>query len=133
MSIYDGDVRLTNTIDGGSIEFIAGQPVMDATIETAAYISLFTERRWWANEPGTDIGSDLETILAGRLTTATINSARDEISRSLAWMTVTVEAAGIDVVHISIVITEPGTLSPATIRYRLNWDAERAHLEARRV
>lgn len=142
MTTYDGDVRLTNTEDGGSIEFVAGQPVMDATIETAAYISLFTERGWWGNESGDDIGSDLETILSGRLTTTTLNAARDEIQRSLAWLVadgvasavdVTVEAAGIDVVYISIVIIEPGTLSPATLRYRLNWDAERAHLEAHLV
>jgi len=142
MTIYDGDVRLTNTEDGGSIEFRAGQPIMDAGIETAAYISLFTARAWWGNDPGSDIGSDLETILQGRLTSATLNAARDEIQRALAWLIsdgvassveVTAEPAGIDIVLITITITEPARLSPSTLRYRLNWDAERSHLEARLV
>ena len=141
-TMYDGDVRLANTEDGGAIEFRAGQPVMDAGLETAAYISMFTASGWWGNDSGDDTGSSLEQILSAPLTTATINAARDEIQRSLAWLVadgvassveVSVEAAGVGIMYIAIIITEPSRLSPATLRYRLNWDAERAHLEARLV
>jgi len=135
MSIYDGDVRLTHTEDGGDIEYVAGQPVMDAGLETAVYISLFTSPGWWGDK---SLGCDLEAILAGTLTTKTLNRATDECRRALAWLVSdgvassvepSVTALGIDSIGISIVITEPDGTSETSIRYRLNWDAERAHLE----
>lgn len=135
MDIYDGDVRLQQTEDGGDISIVAGQPVMDAGLETAAYISLFTSTGWWGD---TQIGSSLESILAGTLTTDTLNKAADEARRALAWLvddgiassvSVSVVALGVDSVGLSIVITEPDGYSETTIRYRLNWDAERSHLE----
>ena len=43
---YDGDVKLYPSADGGDIAFEAGQPYMDAGLETAAYISLFTAVYW---------------------------------------------------------------------------------------
>lgn len=137
--IYSGDFRLSHTEDGGDIRFVAGQPAMDAGLETAAYISLFSERRWLGD---TDFGSDLESILRAPLTSKTLNAASDEARRALAWLVsdgiasaveVTATALGVDSIQLSIVVTEPDETTAATSRYRLNWDAERAHLEVNHV
>ena len=138
-TMYDGDLRLVHTTEGGAVEFRTGQPLMDQGLETAAYISLFTDSGWWGNEPSEDIGCNLGKILSGTLTTAALNQARDEVARSLAWLTadgisdsvdVQVEAAGVGVMYIAITITEPDKLSQTALRYRLNWDAQRSYMEA---
>ena len=138
MNVYDGDVQLQHTEDGGDIQIVAGQPRMDGGLETAVYISLFTSRGWWGSASGDELGSDLEKILAGTLTTKTLNSASDEIRRALSWLVsdgvaksvdVTVSAIGIYSVLLEIVIAEPDALSPTAIRYRLNWDALRTRME----
>jgi phage gp46-like protein len=138
MNAYDGDLQLQHTEDGGDIEFVAGQPRMDGGIETAVYISLFTERGWWGNAAGDEAGSNLESILSDTLTTKTLNTAADEIRRALEWLIsdgvassvdVTVSAIGVYSVLLEIIISEPDALTPTTIRYRLNWDALRARME----
>lgn len=140
MTIYDGDVRLSHTPEGGAITMQAGQPIMDAGLETAVYISLFTRKGWWGNEPGEDIGSDLEEILRAGVTPATVNAAVNAARSALAWLKdigaaseIEVSAESLDAVTIglSITITEPGKTTAATKRYVLSWSAESRSLEVR--
>src|SRR5688500_5417460 len=97
------DVRLFQTPDGGDIAFVAGEPAMDAGLETAAVLSMFggneldpglagdTTHTWWAN-----LGERLESrkyrsetqhlLRALPVTPANIKRVEDAASRDLTWM-----------------------------------------------
>ena len=138
---FDGDVRLRLTVDGGMITIWGGQPEMDAGLETAVHISLFTETGWWGNalaRPGEEIGSTLETAFAAPLT----NQARlDVIERAraaLAWLTETGVAKSVEVdatipslgeLALTVTVTEPDK-APALFRYSISWRSQRIHMEA---
>jgi phage gp46-like protein len=140
MSRYDGDVRITLDDSGeGAITFRAGQPDMDAGLETAALISMFTESGWWGNEAGEEIGATLDEICRAPLTDDTRNAAEEAVRKCLAWMVsegvaesveVSASIVGINLLLLAITITEPETTTAITRKYLLNWSAERVHLEA---
>lgn len=57
---FEGDVLMFNTLDGGEIEFVNGQPVMTGAFETMLFLCLFggnfeddglehNRKIWWAN------------------------------------------------------------------------------------
>lgn len=123
MNIYYGDVR----IDGSGIAWNRAQPVMDAGLWTSVYLSLFTDRGWWADP---EAGSDLYKYDDITLTQDSANNIREECVRALAWMkgdriaeeiTVTVEIQSPEFLAILIEIDEPGKADTTTYRYGISW------------
>jgi len=47
--IFQGDPKITLTVNGSDIPFKGGQPVMDKGLENLALISLFTRPGWCGN------------------------------------------------------------------------------------
>lgn len=136
--IYLGDVAIDMTDSEGAINFKAGQPVMDAGLGTAVTISLFTARGWWGNEPGEDIGSDVEAACQGRLNNATRQAVEQAAIDALAWLidygvasavSVVASIERADMLGLKVVVTEPDKVTTLTKRYRINWDATRSYME----
>lgn len=133
VDIFDGDVALFLTEDGGQLRYSGGQPKMDpGGLETAVTISLFTDRGWCGNFLDQNIGSDFErTITAVPITAQTLRDINEAGQDALQWMltdriatTVTVNATSptlnrIDV-DIEIIRIEGVTVN---IYYQLNWIA----------
>lgn len=136
--ITEGDVWLQHTDDGGDIEFIAGQPVMDRGFGTAVYISLFSGD-WWGNaisEQDEKLDSELKSLYERNLDNRTRLDAEEYARKSLEWMKrlgiamdVKVEASlpAVGWLGLSITITQPeGTVTQ--MRYQVNWSAQRVAL-----
>ena len=132
---YEGDVKLIQTDDGGDIEFIAGQPVMDQGLETAVYISLFSSD-WWGNaisEQNEKLESKLEDIYNRNLSNKTRLDAEEYVRKALEWMIRLGIAKRIDVsaslptpgwLGLEITIIEPNG-SEQNLRYSINWAKQR--------
>ena len=140
--VYDGDVALFLTPDGGNIDYRSGQPQMDpGGLETAVNISLFTRNGWPGNfldssEPSRQIGSRFEESVKSKPITAQILRDINQAGQdALQWLidvraatSVTVNATSpllnrIDV-DIKIVRIEGVTVN---IFYELNWIAGVLH------
>jgi phage gp46-like protein len=97
------DVRLYQTADGGEIDFVAGQPVMSDSLETAAYLSLFggnerdnglgddNREQWWGNLSELDLSrryrSETQNLLrALPLIPANLRRLEEAATRDLAWI-----------------------------------------------
>lgn len=109
------DVRLFHKPDGGEIESVNGQLVMDAGLETASYLSLFggNERdsglkddeaqEWWGNLSETDpkrrYRSEFQHLIRSLpLTTGNVKRLQDAAERDLAWFTAEVaDSVSVDV------------------------------------
>lgn len=136
--ILDGDVRLQHTDDGGNIEFVAGQPVMDQGLGTAVYISLFSGD-WWGNAiSGRDekLESELDNLYERTLNNKTRLDAEEYARKALAWMTrsgiakeVKAEASlpAVGWLGLVVTITQPDG-SEAELRYQVNWAAQRVSM-----
>ena len=132
---YEGDVKLVQTDDGGDIEFVAGQPVMDQGLETAVYISLFSGD-WWGNaisEQNEKLESNLEEIYNRNLSNKTRLDAEEYVRKALEWMISLGIAKRIDVsaslptpgwLGLEITIIEPNG-SEQNFRYSINWAKQR--------
>jgi phage gp46-like protein len=87
---FDGDPKITIDENGSDMTFINGQPVMDAGLENAAMISLFTRKGWFGNDlfrdPNQKIGSDFELSTEQPITISALNDIRDAAEKSLQWM-----------------------------------------------
>ena len=132
---YDGDVRVTNSEDGGEIIFERGQPEMDEGLETAVYLSMFSSPGWWGNaisEKAAQLGSDLESIQSRTLSNQTRLDAEEYARQALAWMvsegvaksvTVAGSIPRADILGLVVTIEQPnGTV--VTLRYQVNWSAQ---------
>jgi len=132
---YEGDVKLVQTDDGGDIEFVAGQPVMDQGLETAVYISLFSGD-WWGNtisEQNEKLNSELEELYNRNLSNQTRLDAEEYVRKALEWMISLGIAKRIDVsaslptpgwLGLEITIIEPNG-SEQNLRYSINWAKQR--------
>jgi phage gp46-like protein len=113
------DVHLYQTNDGGEIDVVAGQVVMDDELSTAVYLSLFggnpedsgsdgdVPREWWGNKLATDeaekLRSEVQNLLASiPVTSGNLRRFQDAAQRDLAWM---VTAAVATAVAVRAVIT----------------------------
>jgi phage gp46-like protein len=113
------DVRLYQTNDGGEIDVVAGQVVMDDELTTAVYLSLFggndddggadgdKPREWWGNKLAADeaekLRSETQSLLAKiPVTSGNLRRFQDAAQRDLAWM---VTAAVATAVAVRVVIT----------------------------
>lgn len=92
-SIYSGDPALFLTKHGADMKFIGGQPIMDAGLENAAKISLFTREGWIGNffvdDINKKIGSKFEKENEKAITINTLNDRRDAAEKALDWFLTT--------------------------------------------
>jgi phage gp46-like protein len=89
---FQGDPKMYLDENGSYLDFRGGQPVMDAGLENAANISLFTrdDPKWGGNvlvtDPNEKIGAKFEKIASGTITVQTLNDTRDASEKALTWM-----------------------------------------------
>lgn len=84
---FSGDPRLTLGVNGSSLVFKGGQPVMDQGLENLSLISLFTKRGWFGNIFFTSldqqIGSDFMAASEKPITITTLNNVRQAADKAL--------------------------------------------------
>ena len=89
IQIFEGDPKIFIDKNGAKFIFKSGQPVMDAGVENAAIISLFTKKGWWGNfyfEGSQQIGSDFEKTVKGTINRLYFVRVEDSARRALKWM-----------------------------------------------
>jgi phage gp46-like protein len=118
------DVHLYQTNDGGEIDVVAGQVVMDDELSTSVFISLLggnledsgsdgdVSIEWWGNKLATDeaekLRSETQSLLASiPVTSGNLRRFQDAAQRDLAWM---VTAAVATAVAVRAVITSVNKL-----------------------
>ncbi|GAH42746.1 unnamed protein product [marine sediment metagenome] len=117
---FQGDPAIKIEMDGATMKFIDGQPVLDQGLENAALISLFTKPGWWGNTLEQDenkkIGSNFErqrTIVDVQ----TINDVNDDADAALKSMKdsglvskfdITVTNPYTDQIYVGIIFYPPG-------------------------
>jgi phage gp46-like protein len=122
-------------------EIVNGDPDRDEGLETAVWISLFSDQRspdtddrrgWWADEtlPDNDhIGSLLWTLFRRGIDSNFLNDAKQYAEDALAWLLTDLVATDVIVtvtrtdrqrVTFEIKITKPGNV---THRYKYAWDS----------
>lgn len=128
---FDGDPKLYEGGDGADLLIIDGQPAMDAGLENAVYLSLFSAPGWWGNAVSQEyekLGSLLESIQSRTLTNTTRQDAEEYAKQALSWMVTdgvakkvttvaTIPAVGI--LGLTITIEQPDQTS--TVRYSITW------------
>ena len=131
------DLYLIPTSDGSEISVTDGKPRMTSGLETAVYLSLFTES-YWGNTIS-DIperyASRVPVLMNRPLTNQTRLAMIDAAKNALQWMidervadTITVEAeiAAVGQLNIRVQINEPE--NQEAFAYGINWDAQEASL-----
>jgi len=146
MNQYQGDVLLFNTVDGGEINMVDGQPEMTGGFETAVYLSLFggneeddgrpdNSKTWWFNVEEEDLSkkyiSETQNLLLGLpATSGNLLKVEEAVYRDLAWMIydniaskILVDASipDVDKINISVTITAEGKES--SFNFTINWQA----------
>lgn len=134
---FDGDVAIPLTLDGGQIDYIGGQPVMDAGgLENAVNISLFTWLGWWGNaifenEPDNMIGSDFEITVRPRAISNKYLRAVEQAAKSaLVWMVNANIAKSVDTAAewpelntvLLLISIEKQDSETMQLRYELAWE-----------
>lgn len=137
-TLFDGDPRLWLDENGSNIIFRGGQPIMDAGLENAVLISLFTRKGWAGNAlfpiESQKIGSDYELAHEQPIQLQTLNDVRNAAEAALAWM-LPVMARTIDItvtnpssirIQTNIVITPPGAslIEIQLTKFGNNWIAQ---------
>jgi hypothetical protein len=98
-NIFQGDPALKITVDGATLVFRGGQPVLDQGLDNIAHISLFTAPDWPGNFLLTDaqqIGSDFEETARGPITLsrlALVEKSAESAMSAPIFGTVTAEAS----------------------------------------
>jgi len=135
---YQGDPKMILTEDGSNFVFPGdgGQPLMDAGLENAALISLFTEPGWAGNvlfqDPDEQIGSGYEAAGRATITLSNLNDLENEAELALKWMIRKKIASRIKAssgnpngnVRITEIVIEPPGKDAETIlltKYGENW------------
>lgn len=85
---FGGDPRLILGLNGSTIKYIDGQPIMDQGFENQVQISLFTTS-WVGNifmkNPDKKIGSDFEATAKGAITLSKIEDIRKSAEKALKY------------------------------------------------
>lgn len=133
--IEAGDIYLFHTENGGEIAIKNGVPVFDSGLETAVYISLFSERGFWGNdilEQSEKVESELESILSQTLTNQVRLDAIEICKASLKWMLndgvareIIIDASipQVECLLIELEIVQPD-FNNVAIQYQINWGNE---------
>lgn len=143
------DIALLVDTNGESdISITKGVPAVDNGLETAVYISLFTDARdensedttdkrgWWGDEfDDVKMGSKLWTLARAKDTDETIKKMKTYASDALQWMiadgiakSVTVNAIrySAGVIFMTIDITKPDGIN-TSFKYYYNWVEQAAN------
>ncbi len=132
MTGFEGDVKIYP-----EIVWTNGQPEMDSGIGSAVYISLFTDKGWFADP---SLGSNLHKLDDRLLTNQTRLDYIEGVKKALDWLLEDGVAESIEVsgeiqspflLAVLITITEPGKAAEV-IRYTASWDATEAPYIARK-
>ncbi len=86
---YTGDPKITLGVDGADMNFRGGQPVMDAGIENAVQLSLFTMLGWFGNaylRQANQVGSRVEHVAGEAITVTSLVDLENATKQALAWM-----------------------------------------------
>ena len=143
--MFEGDVLIFNTLSGGEINFVNGQPEMTAGFESAAYLSLFggnyqddgfpqNKYTWWANlnedDPALKYVSRFQNLSrAIPINTANIKRLEEAALADLDWFKTTGIAAEIlveitipklNTLKVRIDINSP-TSENIAIEFLINW------------
>lgn len=90
ITLFTGDPRIFINKNGSSLKFIGGQTVMDAGLENAIIISLFTSPGYWANlleiEETKKIGSNFEETARLPITVSNMNKLQRVTESTLQWL-----------------------------------------------
>lgn len=149
MKAYDkrqGDLYLFNTLDGGEISSINGEPVMDRGFETAVLLSIAGPAQpYWADEylpTSRKMQSKLQTYIQGRpLSSGTLKTVVAMAKADLQWVidtgvadkiAVAVRATARNRIEIAWSVETDGRVIEQN-RYQLNWAAQRDYPASRRV
>jgi hypothetical protein len=128
MSTFQGDPAIKMTIDGATLVFCGGQPVMDRGLRNQALIALFTDQGWPGNyledAPENQISSEFERLARGAITLkrlVLIEQAAERALQSDIFGTVTATATNPESwrIDVEIVIEPPGG-EPETILLTTN-------------
>lgn len=126
------DIRMIDTLEGGEISVNGGEPKIDNGLDTAVYISLYTDFNWWGGDIGSRIYQVKKNSREERL------KLKEYIKESLNWMTTDGLASKITVelykilqngAFYDIIIEQPNIEQNIVYRYSLNWDSQKASIE----
>lgn len=135
MAIREGDIYLYETEDGGEISIVNGEPVMDAGLESAVYISIFGHESvtWWGNEY-LKKAERMECrfypyIKSTGKTISTLNKAKELLKQDLTWLIdekiadrIVIDIYSISITHISVdinILKDERSISKT--KYGVNW------------
>lgn len=87
---FQGDPKMFMDGDGAYFKFNGGQPVMDAGIENAVFVSLFTRPNWFGNallrKQSEKIGSEFEQKCEATITKTSLVDIEIAARQALQWM-----------------------------------------------
>ena len=110
---FEVDPRITIDEDGADLEFIGGQPIMDAGLENAVLISLFTQE-WFGNtffdDPDQRLGGNFLKSFEQPLSISTVEAIRKAALSDLKWMLTSRLAS-----EINVVVTNPESKKIAVV------------------
>jgi phage gp46-like protein len=129
---WQGDIWLNENKNGigGDIEVSNGQPKMDTGLETAIYISLFSNN-WWGNELADEnaevLDEGLDIYADEKMTNQTRLLIINRTKNLLKWILDTdladeieVEASlNLDIINIKIAINKKDIIT--NFKYKINW------------
>jgi len=149
MQIFEGDILLFQTPDGGNISYIDGQPEMTGGFASAAFLSLFggNERddgtdgnqfSWWGNLLENDRDykyiSETQNLLLGLpITAQSLRRIEQAAERDLEWflnkniansVSVTLSMPDINSINFDITVKAEGR--EESFSFVLNWRAMQA-------
>lgn len=119
----------------GDISIAGGEPTLDLGLETAVFISLFTDARadgkggWWGDSgEAYPLGSRLWTLERAKTTQENIQAAKTYVKECLKWLVdegiafavdVDVQRLGMSELRITVEITGPSGAS----KYTYTWSS----------
>ncbi len=102
---FQGDPAIKFTIDGTTLKFIDGQPVMDLGYENTVLLSLFTEEGWvgniFADTEGEILGSKFLEATRQTITILSLEDIRKEAINALQWLVDDGQFKAVDVTVIN--------------------------------
>lgn len=133
------DIQLSDVPEG--FDAVARDVLGDNALNTAIYISLFTDARaeggdlgdrrgWWGDEFGA-FGSKLWTLLREKATDEVVDLAKVYAQQALKWLTddgiaqtveVQTERTGLYSISISVTVSKPNDRAE-NFRFAMNWQA----------
>lgn len=144
------DIALLWDIAGADFGIEENDYVLDEGLESAVFLSLFTDRRaeagdvlpegetdrrgWWGDTNDDKIGSRLWLLSRSKQTTDTLTRAQEYATEALQWMLddrvsdqidVTTEYVRPGMMGIAVTISRP-KLDPVQYRYNYTWAAQEA-------